>query len=283
MAEIECPECGKSNFTNESYMKRHHKLVHGESLVETYECSIEDCDNVTTNPKFCSEECLGKARRKYEYGICKRSECDNEVYKFDYCSTNCANKESWKKRDNPAKRPKVRRKIAWKQMGDRNNMRQIGGHSEETKQKISESISGENHPHYGVTGKDHPSYGKLSGLKMQKVDKTGHTVRSNWEKDVDLMLYEADINYEYESRTFELSDELTYTPDFIVEDIVIEVKGWANSISKKRARIFMEKFPEYTYLVVGNKVPCDKFISWKERESLTAKLEEIKRNENLEA
>lgn len=112
MADNECPKCGKSDFSNKSYMKRHHKFVHGESLVEQYECSIEGCNNITRNPKFCSQECLGKARRKYKYEACKRKECENQAYKFDYCSQDCANKDSWKKRDNPAKRPEVRKKIS---------------------------------------------------------------------------------------------------------------------------------------------------------------------------
>ena len=262
MSEIECPKCGKSDFIDEGYMKRHHKLIHGESLVETYECSIDGCDNITTNPKFCSQECLGKARRQYEYGICKRPDCDKEVYKFDYCSNDCANKESWKNRDNPAKRPEVRKRISEAKKGQTWEM------SEEGKRKISEAMSGESHPLYGVTGEDHPSYGVVSGLKLQNVEKTGHTVRSNWEKKIDLMLHKAEINYAYEPETFRLSEELTYTPDFIVGDIVIEVKGWPNEISKKRAKLFLEKFSSYTYLVVGNKVPCDIFVKWEDRKRI---------------
>lgn len=151
----ECPTCGKSEFTDESYMKRHHKLVHNESLVEKYECSIDNCNNITSNPKFCSQKCLGKARRKYEFGNCKRPECDNETYKFDYCSNKCANKESWKKRDNPVQRPEVREKISEAKKGQTWEM------SEQGKKNISESMKGENHPLYGVTGKDHPSHGNV--------------------------------------------------------------------------------------------------------------------------
>lgn len=271
MNEKECPTCGKSEFTNESYMKKHHKLVHGESLREEYECSIDTCNNKSYNPKYCSEECLGKARRKYEFHTCSSPSCDNQVYKFSYCSRDCANKTTWKNRDNPAKRPEVREKISEAKKGWTFKM------PEEGKEKISEAMSGENHPHYGKTGKDHPKYGKLSGLKLQTVEETGNTVRSNWEKEIDLLLHKASITYEYEPKTFELTDELTYTPDFIVGDIVIEVKGWPNDISKKRARIFLEERPKHHYLVIGNKVPCDTFIPWKNSDKLVKKIKELKR------
>lgn len=278
MSEIECPKCGKSDFTNESYMKRHHKIIHGESLVETYECSIDGCDNVTTNPKFCSQECLGKARRQYEYGTCEAPDCENQTYKTKYCSHDCANKNSWKIRDNAAKRPEVRKKIAEAKKGWTFDM------SEEAKQKISEAMSGESHPLYGVTGEDHPSYGVASGLKLQKVDETGHRVRSNWEKEIDLMLHEAGINYEYEPETFELPNGSTYTPDFIIDDrIVIEVKGWADERSRRKAELFMQTYLRFTYVVVGNELPSDIFIDWEERSSLLEKLEEIKENVELEA
>ena len=147
---------------------------------------------------------------------------------------------------------------------------------EEGKQKISEAMSGENHPHYGKTGKDHPKYGKLSGLKMQEVEETGHTVRSNWEKKVDLLLHNSNMDYKYEPKTFELTDELTYTPDFIVDNIVIEVKGLPNDISKKRAKNFMQEQPEHHYLVIGNKIPCDSFIDWENREKLVVEIKKLK-------
>lgn len=218
---------------------------------------------------FCSDKCMGKSRREYEYHECKRAECNNQAYKFDYCSNKCANKESWKKRDNPAKRPEVKDKISEKQMGDKNNMRRKGGHDEEAKEKISEAMSGEKHPLHGVTGEDHPSYGIASGLKLQKVEKTGHRVRSNWEKEIDLMLHSSNLDYEYEPKTFELPNGETYTPDFIVnEKIVVEVKGWPDEKSKMRAREFMDKFSQFEYLVVGNKIPCDELIEWENSENL---------------
>lgn len=276
MSKTECPKCGKSDFTDESYMKKHHKLKHGESLREKYECSAENCDNLSYNPKFCSEECMGQSRRKYEDSVCKGPNCKNSVYKTDYCSQDCANKNSWKNRDNPAKRPEVRKKISEKQMGESNSF--YGkSHTQEALEKISESTSGENHHLYGVTGEDHPSHGIASGLKLQTVEKTGHTVRSNWEKEIDILLHDSNLSYEYEPETFDLSNGDTYTPDFVVKkDIVVEVKGWPDDRSKDRARLFMKSNPDITYIVVGNKIPNDIFIAWKNRNRLISKIKEKK-------
>lgn len=273
MSDIECPECGKDNFTDKSYMRRHHKLVHGETLREKSVCSSENCNNKTFNEKFCSEECMGDFRRKYEYNECNRKGCSKETYKFGYCSRECANNETWKERDNPAKRDEVKEKLSRMRKGSKNPF--YGQkHTDEALKKISESTSGENHHLYGVTGEDHPSYGVASGLKLQKVEETGHRVRSNWEKKIDLLLYRAEIDYEYEPDTFNLPNGDTYTPDFIVNNsIIIEVKGWPDERSVKRAELFMEEYPEFLYLVVGNELPCDIFLDWENYKNIVERIE----------
>ena len=271
-----CPTCGKTGFTNKSYMKRHHKIVHGKTLKQKTTCHAKNCQKETYNDKFCSQKCMGKTRQKHNTTECQHPDCKKQVYNGKYCSRTCANKNTWKQRDNPAKRKNVRQKISEKQKGKKNNF--YGKkHTEEALQKISKSNSGKNHHYYGVTGKDHPRYGMVSGLKMQTVKETGHTVRSNWEKEIDLMLHNANINYEYESKTFELTQEITYTPDFIISDKIIEVKGWPTDKSIKRAKLFMKKHPNHKYIVVGNKIPCDIHIEWENREKL---LQHIKNKEH---
>lgn len=60
------------------------------------------------------------------------------------------------------------------------------------------------------------------------------------------MLHGEGINYEYEPEPFELSSGITYTPDFVIDDMVIEVK-----------------------------VPCDIFIDWKSRFTLLDILQKL--------
>lgn len=272
MTGPECPTCEKTGFSSEGYMKRHHKLVHDESLRERRECSLDGCSNESYNPEFCSIECFGEAKRKYEESECRRNGCSELVYKHDYCSNSCANKESWKRRENPAKRPEVRQKLSAMRQGERNPFHGET-HTEEALRKISESSSGENNPLHGVTGEEHPSHGIVSGLKRQTVTETGHVVRSNWERDIDLLLHGAEIEYEYEPETFDLASGETYTPDFVVDGgTVVEVKGWPDERSKTRAERFMECYPEYRYVVVGNYVPCDRFVRWDDRQRLLDEL-----------
>jgi hypothetical protein len=168
--------------------------------------------------------------------------------------------------------------------------------SEEQRQQLSEASSGENapwhgvtgedHPWHGVTGEDHPLYGyewseeqldqlseahkgQLSGGTQQiYVEKTGNTVRSGWEAEIDGMLFESGIEYQYEGRTFDLG-EYTYTPDFVCDgNVVVEVKGYVWDGDRKKARDLMESNPELSYIAVGAELPADRHLPWDKRESL---------------
>jgi len=177
--------------------------------------------------------------------------------------------------------------------------------SEEQREQLSEASSGENAPWYGVTGEDHPWYGvtgedhplfgyewseeqleqlseahkgQLSGGTDQiTVEKTGHTVRSGWEAEIDEMLFENNIEYRYEGRTFDLG-EYTYTPDFVCDrGAVIEVKGYIWDGDQQKARDFMERYPELSYLIVGSELPGDYHLSWEERESLPELIQTVQK------
>ena len=162
--------------------------------------------------------------------------------------------------------------------------------SEEHKEKIAESMSGENNPMYGSYGEEHHNHGvtwseetreKMSEARKgisgggktdtQTVNETGHVVKSSWEAKVDRLLYNNNAEFEYEPETFKFESGRAYTPDFIVSgEIVVEVKGhiW-NDWDKERASLFMDQYPDYTYIVVGEKLPCDLHYPWDNMEQLT--------------
>jgi len=146
------------------------------------------------------------------------------------------------------------------------------GVSEEARQKISDTLMG----HEVSEGRrqkirENSTPGQYMSIE---VDETGHIVRSTWEEEVDLILHSSSLDYEYEPKAFDIG-ESTYLPDFIVDETVIEVKGWANEHSIDRARKFMEKYPRYRYLVLGNPdVPHDIHLHWENRDQLVPTLKE---------
>jgi hypothetical protein len=154
--------------------------------------------------------------------------------------------------------------------------------------EISKSSTGEDHWAWGLTGEEHPNYGRVlteehkkkisdslaehddwGNLNWIEVEETGHKVRSSWEEKIDLMLYQAGVGYEYEPGPFDVPGR-KYYPDFRVGNIIIEVKGkvWDEERVLSKANGFMSSYPEYTYMVVGERIPCDEHISWESREDL---------------
>lgn len=93
------------------------------------------------------------------------------------------------------------------------------------------------------------------------VEETNRKVKSGWEAEMDRFLNDSDVDYEYESRVFDLG-KYSYTPDFLVDDKVIEVKGQVTDRDIERAELFKENFPGYKYIVVGSSLPCDIHIKW---------------------
>lgn len=165
-------------------------------------------------------------------------------------------------------------------------------HSEETKRKISEERrqrqkKGWKHPLLGrgpFKGRFHSAETKLklstnrrkwiqehglTYLKSYYVKELGHSVRSKWEEEIGLLLKENNIPYGYEARTFKFNGT-SYTPDFIVGDNVIEVKGPVYDWQMKKYGEFNELHPELNFILVGNGSDeiCDIHIPWKEREKL---------------
>ncbi|PSQ63879.1 MAG: hypothetical protein BRD21_01180 [Halobacteriales archaeon SW_8_66_22] len=48
----------------------------------------------------------------------------------------------------------------------------------------------------------------------------------------------------------------------------VEIKGFSTERSIKKAKSFMEEFPTYTYVVVGDEMPCNIHIPWDKRSEL---------------
>jgi len=115
--------------------------------------------------------------------------------------------------------------------GDNNPMR-----DPEVAQKVSEALQGH----------------EPTGGNIRHSDELGHLVRSDWEYEVATALQDDGIEYQYEPE-FELSDSV-FHPDFLVDDIVIEVKGVAKLWGQtEKVEEFLETYgDQYTFVVVGD-------------------------------
>jgi hypothetical protein len=113
-------------------------------------------------------------------------------------------------------------------------------------------------------------------------DRLDHRVRSTYEEDIAEILLEEGIEYEYEpeSSVIEYGDNRTYTPDFVTNQYVIEVKGYARLADKEdhtgpdeidKAEATMERLTDKQYVVIqasGPKLPADEYIQWEDRHEL---------------
>ena len=120
--------------------------------------------------------------------------------------------------------------------------------SKEIKKKLSERFRGENNPMFGRKS-PHRKGGYRKDL--------GHYVRSNWEADFARILNLYKVEYEYESKTFELKNSggetLHYTPDFYVKNTntFYEIKGWLHELDQKKMELFQKQYPQYNFVLIS--------------------------------
>lgn len=113
--------------------------------------------------------------------------------------------------------------------------------------------------------KSHEENPRITNFEF--VDELGHNVRSNWEKEVGLLLSRNNIEYTYEGEKIKLSKGIRYIPDFILDEYVIEVKGRVHDYAIKKAKLLMEK-DSREYVVIGTEMPCDIHIEYANREEI---------------
>lgn len=294
----ECPACGRGDFSGEYGIGIHliryceeasendrefgHELISGENHPMTgYEMPEE------------AKEAIGEASRGRELSEETKNRISQTLQGHEVSA-------------------ETREKISESLQGSNNPWYGVTGEdhplhgyewSDEQRRQLSESLSGENapwygvtgedHPWHGVTGEDHPMYGyewseeqleRLSeahkgqlsaGTEQIHVEETGNTVRSGWEAEVDTMLHQSGIDYEYESETFDLG-ERTYTPDFVCRSfIIIEAKGYVNDGDEEKARKLMQQYDDRPYVVVGSELPADRHLQWEDREMLPEVVREL--------
>lgn len=81
----------------------------------------------------------------------------------------------------------------------------------------------------------------------------GHYVRSNWEANFARILRLQGRVYEYEPKTFQLTETMSYTPDFLVGETYYEIKGYMTISAKQKIELFKQQHPEVSFVLVDAK------------------------------
>lgn len=75
--------------------------------------------------------------------------------------------------------------------------------------------------------------------------------RSTWEANYARVLQIEGRSWEYEPTTFELPSGITYTPDFFVDDVYVEIKGWMDDRSRRQIDEFRTSNPTLKLELIG--------------------------------
>lgn len=132
--------------------------------------------------------------------------------------------------------------------------------SESHKLKLSESKKGPKHPNYGKKCKS----GKRSWYKCP--DGKTVSMRSSWEVSFAKYLDMQSVNWQYEPKTFVLSDGSAYTPDFYLPNTNewVEVKGWFREEHKKKIESWKKDYPKELHTIADKKYLISKGIDIKQ-------------------
>lgn len=145
-------------------------------------------------------------------------------------------------------------------MRDERNWRIGKPLSEETKQKIREKALGRKRSYesrlkqsQSVRGQNNSQYGKqCHGKGFWIIDHKGRTyyMRSLWEVAFADWLTGKNIDWEYEPQTFILPDGSAYTPDFLVNGVFYEIKGFLTAEKKRKFELFKTAYPEVPWTIL---------------------------------
>ena len=78
--------------------------------------------------------------------------------------------------------------------------------------------------------------------------------RSTWEANYARYLNHLGLRWKYEPVQYNLGNNRTYTPDFILEDGThVEIKGWLTAKGAEKIRLFQEQYPAVKFDFVDKK------------------------------
>jgi hypothetical protein len=165
----------------------------------------------------------------------------NDIYREKMHKSRMGHEVAQETRDKIRKSQKGR-KNPWTTEHNKNRIPPSGWHhSEISKQITRDKVSGNKNGQYGKA----PPI--VKGVKF--IDRKGRLFkfRSKWEEKLAIYFDKNNIDWEYEKTTYKLSDNSTYTPDFFIEEMIYEVKGYPYKRSIEKFECFKK---EYSHLKI---------------------------------
>lgn len=78
--------------------------------------------------------------------------------------------------------------------------------------------------------------------------------RSSWEANFVRVLNKQKISWQYEPIVFDCGNNISYIPDFKIDEMFFEVKGWFDKRSKMKIEAFKRAFPNIVLVIVDKHV-----------------------------
>jgi hypothetical protein len=92
-----------------------------------------------------------------------------------------------------------------------------------------------------------------SGRGGRRPDLNDVYFRSNWEANFARIQVLENREWVYEPECFEISQTGSYLPDFLVNGVYYEIKGWVTEETMKKFELFKKAFPDKNIVFIGPK------------------------------
>lgn len=246
-------------------------------------CNVEYCDVTKRNlGKTCSEKCAYNMMvlTRHENGSYVRTEKQNQL-------TRESIQKTFEERN-------IREKISQKVcaavenglaerisrgLKERNKKFRHWTQTEEDKKRLSEKNKGRI---FSEKAKHNMSLGQQRRLRSDRENRytsaiggvradLGHYFRSCWESNFARVQNFLGKKWEYEPVSFQLTEEKSYTPDFRIDGTFYELKGRMLPTDEEKIRLFREKFPLETLVIIGPeeykqlKLEFENIVAWEGR------------------
>lgn len=235
-----CHQEYEQKITNHEVINTYHNMPYKHFICEN--CGKE-FNTFARQSKYCSVKCLNESKnnRNKIKSICQQ--CGKyfiaKSKNIKFCSTSCASKFN---ATLTGFGKKIRPKTIWNK-----------GLTKETDERLAKSAKKQAISQSRIirNGDKKPTTKYIHGFYKD----VGHYIRSGWELNFARILRLLNRKYDYEPKSFILSDGRTYTPDFYIHKngYFYEIKGMWRKDAKDKFFKFKNEYPNIKIKLIDRK------------------------------